>query len=78
MSQGKAVFQEINGVAITVWSEQHDFAAIGFIVDQIDALISEWYPGEYYKLSYDSYRDRVLRKTADASLLFAREIVPLF
>jgi len=47
VSQGKAVFQEINGVAITVWSEQHDFAAVGFIVDQIDALISEWYPGRY-------------------------------
>ena len=40
-------FQEISGIAITVWSEQNDFAAIGFIVDQIDALITEWYPGEY-------------------------------
>ena len=46
VNQGKAFFQEINGVAITVWSEQRDFAAIGFIVDQIDALISEWYPGK--------------------------------
>ncbi|XP_068741133.1 leucine-rich repeat serine/threonine-protein kinase 1-like isoform X3 [Montipora capricornis] len=41
----KATFQEISGIAITVWSEQHDFAAVGFIVDQIDALITEWYPG---------------------------------
>ena len=40
-------FQEISGIAITVWSEQNDFAAIGFIVDQIDALITEWYPGKY-------------------------------
>ena len=40
-------FHEISGIAITVWSEQNDFAAIGFIVDQIDALITEWYPGEY-------------------------------
>ena len=40
-------FQEISGIAITVWSELNDFAAIGFIVDQIDALITEWYPGEY-------------------------------
>lgn len=47
MNQGKAAFQEINGIAITVWSEHRDFAAVGFIVDQIDALISEWYPGEY-------------------------------
>ena len=43
----KAVFQEISGIAITVWSEHHDFAAVGFIVDQIDALITEWYPGKY-------------------------------
>ncbi|XP_078364681.1 leucine-rich repeat serine/threonine-protein kinase 1-like isoform X2 [Oculina patagonica] len=45
VNQGKAAFQEINGIAITVWSEQRDFAALGFIVDQVDALISEWYPG---------------------------------
>lgn len=47
MGQKNAVFQEVNGVAITVWSEQQDFAAVGFIVDQIDALISEWYPGKH-------------------------------
>ena len=47
VTQGKAAFYEISGVAITVWSEQGDFAAVGFIVDQIDALISEWYPGEF-------------------------------
>lgn len=47
MNQGKAAFQEINGIAITVWSEQRDFSSLGFIVDQVDALISEWYPGKY-------------------------------
>ncbi|XP_067017125.1 leucine-rich repeat serine/threonine-protein kinase 1-like isoform X3 [Acropora muricata] len=41
----KTIFQEISGIAVTVWSEHCDFAAVGFIVDQIDALITEWYPG---------------------------------
>ena len=37
--------QELDGVSITVYSSINDFSVLGFIVDQIDALISEWYPG---------------------------------
>eukprot|EP00794_Sanderia_malayensis_P013704 gene13704-15131_t len=33
------------GLSITVWSDFGDFSVMGFIVDQIDRLISEWYPG---------------------------------
>lgn len=50
----KTIFQEISGIAVTVWSEHRDFAAVGFIVDQIDALITEWYPGEYQRLQFRS------------------------
>ena len=46
LHQGKAAFEETTGIAIKVWSKKRDFAAVGFIVDQIDALISEWYPGK--------------------------------
>lgn len=35
------------GISVTVWSLDGDFSSMGFIVDQIDALISEWYPGEF-------------------------------
>ena len=33
------------GVAITVWSLEEDFSVMGFIVDHLDMLITEWYPG---------------------------------
>ncbi|KXJ22658.1 leucine-rich repeat serine/threonine-protein kinase 1 [Exaiptasia diaphana] len=38
-------FEEYEGVSIEVWSSFRDFSVMGFIVDQVDALISEWYPG---------------------------------
>ena len=34
------------GVDITVWSSNEDFSAMGYVVDQIDSLIDEWFPGE--------------------------------
>jgi len=33
------------GVDVTVWSYNNDFSPMGYIVDQIDALIDEWFPG---------------------------------
>lgn len=34
------------GAAITVWSTDRDFSVMGFIVDHLDMLITEWYPGK--------------------------------
>ena len=38
------------GVSVAVWSDHGDFSVMGFIVDQIDRLISEWYPGMHLSL----------------------------
>ena len=34
------------GVDITVWTSCEDFSAMGYIVDQLDSLIDEWFPGK--------------------------------
>ena len=35
----------VQGVDITVWSSNGDFSAMGYIVDHLDSLIDEWFPG---------------------------------
>eukprot|EP00731_Ephydatia_muelleri_P016580 Em0009g1004a len=39
-----AVSAENHGVDITVWSTADDFSAMGYIVDELDSLIDEWFP----------------------------------
>ncbi len=37
--------EDIEGVMVTVWSAEKDFSVLGFVTDQVNSLISEWYPG---------------------------------
>ena len=37
---------ELQGLEVSVWSEAGDYSAIGYIVDQIESLVDEWFPGK--------------------------------
>lgn len=37
--------RELQGLELTVWSTTDDFSMVGYIVDQIESLIDEWFPG---------------------------------
>ncbi|XP_028406855.1 leucine-rich repeat serine/threonine-protein kinase 1-like [Dendronephthya gigantea] len=39
------MLEDIEGVKVTVWSEEKDFSVLGFVTDQVNSLITEWYPG---------------------------------
>ena len=54
------------GVSITVWSKDQDFSVMGFIVDHLDMLITEWYPG----IKISNVLDFAKRKVFIASAMY--------
>ena len=42
----------VQGVDVTVWGVQGDFSAMGYVVDHLDLLIDEWFPGIYGGCGY--------------------------
>ncbi|XP_074650485.1 leucine-rich repeat serine/threonine-protein kinase 1-like [Tubulanus polymorphus] len=40
-----ANLDENQGLLISVFSKEHDFSPLGFLADQIDTLVLEWFPG---------------------------------
>ena len=53
----------LQGVDITVWSSCGDFSAMGYVVDQLDSLIDEWFPG---KNLADILREKYMYKCANS------------
>lgn len=37
--------RELQGLELTVWSTSNDYSMVGYLVDQIESLIDEWFPG---------------------------------
>ena len=38
----------LRGVDICVWSNNGNFSAMGYVVDQLDSLIAKEFPSTYY------------------------------
>uniref|UniRef100_A0A7M5VAP0 non-specific serine/threonine protein kinase n=1 Tax=Clytia hemisphaerica TaxID=252671 RepID=A0A7M5VAP0_9CNID len=62
------------GVSITVWSKTKDFSVMGFIVDHMEMLITEWYPGLE---GINDYGDNLVQKLISCPICCAQKAIDL-